>query len=147
MSSSRCRRLCAARRNRPSRRRRSHGCRLRGTSSDTLTSPGCRFLNWLTLTSVSESASQRDESSEDRFERLVPLASHAQPTFTSARRRFCSISFHFEMSALLTFITDPINHTRLSFCSLRALTPSNPRDFLLSLSQWIMLYRVATYGG
>ena len=102
MPSCRCVPLGAARRNRPSRRRRSHGCRCAGTSSDTLTSPGCRFWNWPAVSSSPERASQGPENGEDRFERHFPRAYHAQPTFTSARRRFCSISFHFETSALLT---------------------------------------------
>ena len=101
MPSCRCVPLGAARRNRPSRRRRSHGCRLRGTSSDTLTSPGCRFWNWPAVSSSPARASQGPENGEDRFERHFPRAYHAQPTFTSARRRFCSISFHFHASALL----------------------------------------------
>ena len=104
MLSCRCVQLGAAPRNRPSRRRRSRGCGCAGTSSDTLTSPGCRFWNWLTLTSVSESASEGDESGEDRFERPFPRAYHAPPTFTSARRRFCSISSHFEASALFNSV-------------------------------------------
>ena len=99
--SCRCVQLGADPRKSPSRRRRSRVSGCAGTSSDTLTSPGCRFWNWLTLTSVSESASEGDESDEDRFERPFPRAYHAPPTFTSARRRFCSISSHFEASALL----------------------------------------------
>ena len=43
------------------------------------------------ILSSSESASQGDESSEDRFRRLVPLASHAQPTFPIARGETSSL--------------------------------------------------------
>ena len=47
----------------------------------TLTSQGCRFWNWRTPSSSSESASQGDESCEDRNQSLVPRRSHDRPTF------------------------------------------------------------------
>ena len=81
MRSCTCGPLGAARRNRPSRRRRVECFRCSRDEQHTLTSQGCRFLNWRTPSSSSESASQGDESCEDRNQSLVPRRSHDRPTF------------------------------------------------------------------
>ena len=58
MPSCRCVPLGAARRNRPSRRRRVECFRCSRDKLRTLTSPGCRFWNWRTISGFPESSLQ-----------------------------------------------------------------------------------------
>ena len=84
MPSCRCVPLGAARRNRPSRRRRVECFRCSRDEQRTLISPGCRLGNWRTIPGSRESASQGPESCEERNQSFVPRRSHDRPTFARA---------------------------------------------------------------
>ena len=84
MPSCRCVPLGAARRNRPSRRRRVECFRCSRDKLRTLTSPGCRFWNWITISGFPESSLQGPESGEYRNQSYVTRRSHDRPTFARA---------------------------------------------------------------
>ena len=84
MPSCRCVPLGTARRNRPSCRRRVECFRCSRDKLLTLTSPGCRFWNWITISGFPESSLQGPESGEDRNQSSVPRRSHDRPTFARA---------------------------------------------------------------
>ena len=88
----------------------------------TLTSQGCRFWNWRTPSSSSESASQGDESCEDRNQSLVPRRSHDRPTFARA---------------IITFVRKRPRASRRHVPSLISLYCQVERNHFSLLPSWL----------